>query len=198
MLGTFHDEPVLLIKTAMGNRSLAYDFRPPSSGRNDPNGEFESAEYKLTIQGVRDTLAKIDQVVPGYKGQGFEIAGFGWHQGWNDRVTPAFAAEYEVNMARFIRDVRSAVGVPAMPFVIGTTGMDGNPDYSEVELAQLQMENFTAYPDFNGNVAVVDTQSFWFPVSQGLFAKARPLRAVDGVSFEIRQGETLEIGRAHV
>ncbi len=33
----------------------------------------------------------------------------------------------------------------------------------------------------------------WFPVSQGLFAKARPLRAVDGVSFEIRQGETLGV-----
>jgi hypothetical protein len=31
VLGTFHDEQVLLIKTAMGNRSLAYDFRPPSS-----------------------------------------------------------------------------------------------------------------------------------------------------------------------
>ncbi|HRD27368.1 MAG TPA: dipeptide ABC transporter ATP-binding protein [Caulobacter sp.] len=33
----------------------------------------------------------------------------------------------------------------------------------------------------------------WFPVSQGLFGKPRPLRAVDGVSFEIRQGETLGV-----
>jgi oligopeptide/dipeptide ABC transporter ATP-binding protein len=33
----------------------------------------------------------------------------------------------------------------------------------------------------------------WFPVSQGLFGKSRPLRAVDGVSFEIRQGETLGV-----
>jgi hypothetical protein len=40
VMGTFHDEQVLLIKTAMGNRSLAFDFRPPSSGRTDPNNEF--------------------------------------------------------------------------------------------------------------------------------------------------------------
>ena len=36
----------------------------------------------------------------------------------------------------------------------------------EKQMAQLQMENFTAYPAFNGNVAVVDTKPFWIPVSQ--------------------------------
>jgi hypothetical protein len=63
VLGAFHDEAVLLIKTAQGNRSLAFDFRPPSSGRNAPDNEFESAEYRMTIQGVRETLAKIDKLV---------------------------------------------------------------------------------------------------------------------------------------
>ncbi|MBI5941587.1 MAG: dipeptide ABC transporter ATP-binding protein [Caulobacterales bacterium] len=33
----------------------------------------------------------------------------------------------------------------------------------------------------------------WFPIREGLFAKPRPLRAVDGVSFAIRQGETLGV-----
>ncbi|MDP1737400.1 MAG: dipeptide ABC transporter ATP-binding protein [Caulobacter sp.] len=33
----------------------------------------------------------------------------------------------------------------------------------------------------------------WFPIHQGAFGKARPLRAVDGVDFEIRQGETLGV-----
>ena len=33
----------------------------------------------------------------------------------------------------------------------------------------------------------------WFPIGGGLLAKPRPLRAVDGVSFEIRQGETLGV-----
>jgi oligopeptide/dipeptide ABC transporter ATP-binding protein len=33
----------------------------------------------------------------------------------------------------------------------------------------------------------------WFPIRQGLFAAPRPLRAVDGVSFQVRQGETLGV-----
>ncbi|MCI3134750.1 dipeptide ABC transporter ATP-binding protein [Phenylobacterium aquaticum] len=33
----------------------------------------------------------------------------------------------------------------------------------------------------------------WFPVGQGLFAKPKSLRAVDGVSFQVREGETLGV-----
>ncbi|THD74494.1 MAG: oligopeptide ABC transporter ATP-binding protein OppD [Phenylobacterium sp.] len=33
----------------------------------------------------------------------------------------------------------------------------------------------------------------WFPIGQGLFRKPRQLRAVDGVSFSVRQGETLGV-----
>ncbi|WP_411288534.1 dipeptide ABC transporter ATP-binding protein [Phenylobacterium sp.] len=33
----------------------------------------------------------------------------------------------------------------------------------------------------------------WFPVHEGIFGKTRNLRAVDGVSFHVRQGETLGI-----
>src|SRR5580693_3630119 len=33
----------------------------------------------------------------------------------------------------------------------------------------------------------------WFPVRQGLFSETRRLRAVDGVSFQLRQGETLGV-----
>jgi len=41
VMGSFHGEQVLLIKTAMGNRALQFDFRPPSSGRNDPENNYE-------------------------------------------------------------------------------------------------------------------------------------------------------------
>jgi len=93
VLGTFHDEQVLLIKTAQGNRSLGFDFRPPSSGRTDPDNKFESVEYKLMVEGVRKTLDNIDKVVPGYKGQGYEIAGFVWFQGHKDSYTEESIAE---------------------------------------------------------------------------------------------------------
>ena len=54
-----------------------------------------------------------------YHGLGYEIEGFAWHQGWNDRVNAAATAEDEVNMANLIRDLRAEFGVPGMPVVIG-------------------------------------------------------------------------------
>jgi oligopeptide/dipeptide ABC transporter ATP-binding protein len=38
-----------------------------------------------------------------------------------------------------------------------------------------------------------DDVKVWFPVDDGLFGKHRQLRAVDGVSFQIRKGETLGV-----
>jgi len=42
----------------------------------------------------------------------YEIIGFGWHQGWNDRINVAFNAEYESNMKNFINNVRADLGIP--------------------------------------------------------------------------------------
>jgi ABC-type glutathione transport system ATPase component len=33
----------------------------------------------------------------------------------------------------------------------------------------------------------------WFPIADGLFGKPRELRAVDGISFQVREGETLGV-----
>ena len=169
-MGDSHGENVLIIKTAWGGKSLRTDFRPPSSGwsKDAPiTAGDEGYYYQEMLDAVVDAMANISTNFPAASNlaDGYEIAGFAWHQGWNDRVSPTFAAEYEANMVNFITDVRSSLGVPDLPFVIATTGMDGNPDYSEVELAQLQMENFTAYPQFDGNVAVTDTQGFYFDVA---------------------------------
>ncbi|MGB1129536.1 MAG: sialate O-acetylesterase, partial [Haloferula sp.] len=168
-MGDYFGQKVLLIKTAWGGKSLRTDFRPPTVGwgKDVPitNGD-EGYYFKEMLDAVVDAMANIGTNFPAHNpSDGFEIVGFGWHQGWNDRVSPTFAAEYETNMVNFIHDVRASLGVPNLPFVIATTGMDGNPDYSQVELAQLQMENFTAYPQFDGNVSVIDTQAFWFDVA---------------------------------
>jgi oligopeptide/dipeptide ABC transporter ATP-binding protein len=42
-------------------------------------------------------------------------------------------------------------------------------------------------------VVKADDVRVWFPVREGLFGQRRQLRAVDGVSFEIRKGETLGV-----
>ncbi|MFO8014627.1 MAG: sialate O-acetylesterase [Phycisphaerae bacterium] len=169
VMGTYHDAQVLLIKTAQGNRSLGFDFRPPSSGRTDLDSKWESLEYKLMIKGVRETLDKIDKVVPGYRGQGYEIAGFVWWQGHKDSGTAQSIAEYEQNLVNLIDDVRKEFNVPKMPAVVATVGFGGrNMDETFLGIlkAQMAVGDPAKHPEFAGTVASVDTRDFWREVDE--------------------------------
>jgi alpha-galactosidase len=167
-IGDAFENEVLLIKAAWGGKSLAVDFCPPSAAGNEGYEQLPGAPkdkgyyYVQALARVHDVLNRIDEIVPGYEGQGYEIAGFGWHQGWNDRVNKAANAAYESNMEHFIRDVRRDLGTPNLPFVIATTGMRSmqakDPRGDALIKAQLAMADV---PDFKGNVAVVDTAAFW-------------------------------------
>jgi alpha-galactosidase len=103
------NEPILIIKTAWGGRSLLTDFRPPSAGPceiskrsldwikqhgDDLKAIQErvaktplSVFYHHMIDHVRKVLADIKRVVPEYDpNQGYELAGFVWFQGFNDYI----------------------------------------------------------------------------------------------------------------
>ena len=169
VLGTFHDEQVLLIKTAQGNRSLGFDFRPPSSGRTDPGNEFESAEYKLMVDGVRKTLDNIDKVVPGYKGQGYEIAGFAWFQGHKDSGTAQSIAEYEKHLVNLINDVRKEFDKPKLPVVVATVGFGGHnmqDKFLRILKAQMAVGDAKQHPEYARTVASIDTRDFWREVDE--------------------------------
>jgi len=169
VLGTYHDEQVLLIKTSMGNRSLGFDFRPPSSGRTDPGNKWESLEYKLMVEGVHKTLNGIDKIVPGYKGQGYEMAGFAWWQGHKDSFTPALIDEYEKNMANMINDVRKEFKAPKMPAVVATIGFGGHrmaDKFVRILEAQMAVGDPAKHPEFAGTVASVDIRDFWREVDE--------------------------------
>lgn len=163
VMGTFHNEQVLLIKTAMGNRSLGFDFRPPSSGRNEPDSEWEGLEYRLMVKGVRETLENIEKVVPGYAGQGYEIAGFGWFQGHKD--SGATKEDYEKNLVNLIGDLRKEFNAPKMAAVVATVGFHGyrlqTGPWKGVWEAQMAVGDAKQHPEFEGNVASVDTRDFW-------------------------------------
>jgi hypothetical protein len=156
---------VLIIKAAWGGKSIGHNFLPPSVGKypkpkgpNDP-GYF----YHRTLDLVAEVSANIETLFPDYEGQGLEIAGFGWHQGWNDQYG-GLDSKYEANMAAFIKDIRSAehgLGVPNLPFVIATSGNIGGE--SIIKQGQLAMADTKKYPDFAGNVAVVDTDKPYGP-----------------------------------
>jgi alpha-galactosidase len=173
VMGTYHDQQVLLIKTAQGNRSLGFDFRPPSSGRTDPDSKWEGLEYRLMVEGVRKTLSQIDKIVPDYKGQGYEIAGFAWWQGHKDGGTAK--AEYEKHLVNLIHDVRKEFKAPKMPVVVATVGFGGHnmeDKYLEILRAQMAVGDPKQHPERAGTVASVDTRDFWrevddSPRSQG-------------------------------
>ena len=112
LMGDHFDQPVLLIKTAWGGKSLHKDFRPPSSGGE--TGPF----YLQMIAEVRTALAKLGDAE-------FELRGFVWMQGWNDMVSEEATAEYAGNLENLARDVRREFKTPQLPVVIGELGNGG-------------------------------------------------------------------------
>lgn len=155
-VGKATKEPVLLIKLAWGGKSLARDFRPPSSGGT--TGPY----YTEVVTGTKKVIAELASIFPEFKGYRAELAGFGWHQGWNDRVDSAFVKEYKTNMVNFIRDIRRDLKAPNLPFVIAETGMGGMQETDADALALMQAQAAAIQQkDFAGNAAFVGTRNFW-------------------------------------
>jgi Carbohydrate esterase, sialic acid-specific acetylesterase len=156
VVGEAFDAPVLLIKLAWGGKSLAKDFRPPSSGGEV--GPF----YKEIVDRTKAILTDLKKEFPEFADRGYELAGFGWHQGWNDRINQAFNDEYEKNLANFIRDIRKDLGVKDLPFVIAEKGMSGLEEKHPRALSLMKAQAAVAeYKEFQGNVAFVGTKAFW-------------------------------------
>ena len=177
-------EPVLIIKTAWGGKSLYYDFRPPSAGvfprspQDLEKGRHPEAQcglyYRLMVDHVKHVLGDIKRVCPSYDAtRGFELSGFVWLQGWNDMVNrdvypipksgarePRYA-DYSRWLADFIRDVRKDLSAPGLPFVIGVMGVGGQKPDEHVAAFREAMAAPAALPEFKGNVAAVQTAPFW-------------------------------------
>ena len=102
------DEPILVIKTAWGGKSLNTDFRPPSAGPYEFNAQqlenlkkqgkdlvqakadrakMTGQYYRLMMEHINKVLGDIKRVYPAHDAKaGYELAGFVWFQGWNDMV----------------------------------------------------------------------------------------------------------------
>lgn len=161
LLGDHFDSQVLIIKTAWGGKSLAVDFRPPSSGGQV--GPF----YTEMMNHIREVLKNLKTHFPDYDGGGHQIVGFGWHQGWNDGCNAGHVAQYEENLANLIRDVRKQLGVADLPFVIANSGFGGRNQKVERRLGIVAAQAAVVdYPEFQGTVACVDTRDFFRPPEQ--------------------------------
>ena len=112
VVGDYYDEPVLLIKTAWGGKSLFTDFRPPSSGGEA--GPF----YNQMIEEVHEALDALGD-------KDYELCGFVWMQGWNDMCTPPAIPEYAQNLVNLAKDTRREFKSPDLPIIVGELGNGG-------------------------------------------------------------------------
>jgi alpha-galactosidase len=191
-VGDRYEEQVLLIKTAWGGRSLYRDFRSPSAGlpkqeslesllaqqqkRNpkltldDVKQQF-GASYRAMLAEVDGTLRELKMHFPDYAGQGYELAGFVWFQGWNDMIDAESTAQYAANLTHLIRDVRKDLKAPDLPFVIGQMGVDGENAGANVKRFKAAQAAVMELAEFKGNVALVKTDVFWDKEADAVYRK---------------------------
>ncbi len=187
VVGFLHDEPVLLLKACIGNRSLGWDLLPPGSERFEFEGKiyagykdtspswdkgaepksvpwYAGKQYDDDIGNAKKVLANIADYYPEYQGQGYEVAGFVWWQGHKDQ-NPAHASRYEQNLVRLIKTLRQDFNAPNAKFVLATIAFGGDKlagDGLTIAQAQLAVSGETGrYPEFQGNVKAIDARPFW-------------------------------------
>ncbi len=194
VMGYVYDEPVLLIKTSQGNRSIGWDFLPPGSeqftidgttyaGYGDspaswPEGTvpepinwYAGKQYDDCVAAAHDVLDNFDTKFPEYADQGYEIAGFVWWQGHKDAQSSVYANRYEFNMVNLINALRAEFNAPNAPFVLATVGfggwdMDMNGNYGKVHTAQMAVGDAEKHPEFAGTVITMETRGYWRSVAE--------------------------------
>jgi hypothetical protein len=147
-LGEHFSEPVLLVKTCWGGKSLMNDFRPPRSGGDvGPFYLQMIEEYRAAIAGYKERFPELAELEP-------ELTGFVWFQGWNDMFTEGALEAYAENLKNLVRDVRDELDAPGLPFVVGQTGNANN------EALWGAQEAATLAPEFAGSAKYVPTRAF--------------------------------------
>lgn len=215
------DQPIMIIKTAWGGKSLHTDFRPPSAGPYELNqqqvdqftkrgmdlDEWKADKakatghyYRLMTDHVKKVLKDVKKVYPDYDPkQGYELAGFVWFQGWNDmcdggtypdRNKPGGYDLYSELLAHFIRDVRKDLSAPKLPFIIGVMGVGGVQE--EPNYFRLAMAAPAALPEFEGNVAAVQTEPFWDEALVTASAKRGEFNRIEDTAHALTEDGTLD------
>ena len=198
-IGNALDEPVLLIKIAWGGKSLFRDFRPPSAAPSEADLQAEidkvvlrnetakrkkpvptmaelkesfGAYYRAMIRHAKEELGAFETRFPELAGYQPEIAGFVWHQGFNDKVRREYREtkyeDYTRWLGVFIQDVRNDLGSPNMPFIIGELSTGGIPGRGDFQLAQA---NVVRLPGMERNVRFVPTAEYYDMQAHELYLK---------------------------
>ncbi|HET6383960.1 MAG TPA: sialate O-acetylesterase [Armatimonadota bacterium] len=194
-------EPILIIKTSWGGKSLNTDFRPPSAGPY-PFSEAQLADfkrrgadiekikadkaketgvyYRLMIEHVHRVLKDIKRVCPVYDEKaGYELAGFVWFQGWNDMVDGDTYPDrdkpggYDTYSDLLATFIRDVRKDLNAPRMPFVIGVLGVGGVNDQVIFRKAMAAPAALPEFKGSVAAVETAPFW----DNAMAAAQPKQA---------------------
>ncbi len=185
VLGEHFDHQVALIKTCWGGRSVRRDFLPPNADQpteeelemelerlrsRNPDATLDDVRepygraYRDMIAHTRAALENPGEYFPQYdpdSGRKLELAGMVWFQGWNDMVDGSQRekgyADYTTRLTRMIESVRSDLGVPDLPVVIGQLGASDNAEFHRAQ------EAVASEPSMAGSVEYVPTRQFMDP-----------------------------------
>ncbi|MEC7408672.1 MAG: sialate O-acetylesterase, partial [Planctomycetota bacterium] len=153
-LGNYFDEPVLILKSSIGNRSLGWDLLPPGSDRyeyTESNGKtyfyagsgdtcdrwekgtepgsvnwHAGLQYEGDVARAKKVLSNLNEAYP--NATKYEVAGFLWWQGDKDRYKEGHAAMYEKNLNNLIASLRRDFEAPKAKFVCATLGQTSKED----------------------------------------------------------------------
>jgi hypothetical protein len=191
-LGNALDEPVMILKSSIGNRALGWDLLPPGSKefeftdkkgvtwvhpgyKGSPEkwkkgetpkkiGWYAGLQYDGDVARAKDVLQNLSKYYPG--ATEYEVAGFLWWQGDRDSRSEALSSRYEKNLAHLIKTLRKEFNAPKAKFVCATLGQTkkGAADGGgKILNAMFSVADGKKYPGFKGNVAAVYTH----PLSKG-------------------------------
>ena len=156
-LGNYFEEPILLIKTAWGGKSLHKDFRPPSAG-----GETGKYYQKMLFE-VKEALDHYRDEFPTLKNRIPKWGGFIWFQGWNDMFDPDALAGYENNLVHLVQDLRVHFKQPDLPVVVGELGNMGEEAGEKMKMIRMAQRRACEHKEWKGTVSFVKTTPFARP-----------------------------------
>ena len=188
-LGDADKNPIFLVKAGYGGKSLSTDFRPPSSDCV-PLGVYNcdsstpswtgncckfGEHYGITLDRFKASLSKIeagdfDALIPGFSSRGYELAGFFYHQGFNDVIDSPKVYEHEALLKLYMSDMRSeqhGLNATDLPIVIGQLGMHGLEQYWNGENWNTRVRDFrTAQANAcaaTTNAQLAETAKYMYP-----------------------------------
>jgi hypothetical protein len=198
-LGNALEEPVLILKSAIGNRSLGWDLLPPGSpsyeftdpkdgktyvyaGYGQSPDRWEKGtepkpinwqaglQYDGDVARAKEVLDNIGKYYPG--ATKYEVVGFFWWQGDKDRYNAGHAARYERNLVALIAALRKDFNAPNARFVCATLGQTDKDTAVGTEKAIIEAMFAISNPDRYPDLEGSVATVYTHPLSMGSSSNA--------------------------